>query len=241
MKKFMLLVAGLCLVLSTFSWGSDQDKTDVSLRLESAAKTLTEIINTPDKGVPVEILEGAKCVAVVPRMIKGGFIFGAKHGRGVATCRLPNGHWSPPAFFAMTGGSWGAQIGAESVDLVMFIMNDEGMKHLLQNKFQIGGEASAAAGPVGRHASAGTDYKASTQILTYSRAHGAFAGVDLGGTWIAPDKDSTIAEYGRDIPVADILTGKVAAPANAHVFLAAVQRSVVEANAQKAKKAAEKQ
>jgi SH3 domain-containing YSC84-like protein 1 len=162
-------------------------------------------------------------------MIKGGFIFGGKHGRGVATCRLPNGTWSAPAFFAISGGSWGAQIGVETVDLVMMIMNDSGMRHLLSNKFQVGGEASAAAGPVGRHAMAGSDWKLDTQMLTYSRTQGAFAGISLGGSWIAQDKDSTIAMYGRDRTNAAVLEGRVKVPAAAHAFLAAVHGSTFEA------------
>ena len=182
MKRLLMLLVlvGMTTGLTSLTW-ADQSKVDALDRLNAAANVLHEIMATPDKGIPAEVLDGAKCIAVIPHMIKGGLIFGAKHGRGVATCRLPNGQWSAPAFFTITGGSWGAQIGAESVDLVMTIMNENGMKHLLQNKFQIGGEASAAAGPVGRHASAGIDYKASTEILTYSRAKGAFAGLDLGG------------------------------------------------------------
>src|SRR5919198_1381933 len=157
-NKFLLILAMLS--LSTFIW-ADQNKTDVVERLQTSGKVLQEIMGTPDKGIPEEVMEGAKCVAVVPKMLKGGFVFGAQHGRGVATCRLPNGQWSAPAFFTISGGSWGAQIGAEGVDLVMMIMNDQGMRHLLSNKFQVGGQASASAGPVGRHASAGTDWKAS--------------------------------------------------------------------------------
>jgi len=230
MKRLLMLLVlvGMTTGLTSLTW-ADQSKVDALDRLNAAANVLHEIMATPDKGIPAEVLDGAKCIAVIPHMIKGGLIFGAKHGRGVATCRLPNGQWSAPAFFTITGGSWGAQIGAESVDLVMTIMNENGMKHLLQNKFQIGGEASAAAGPVGRHASAGIDYKASTEILTYSRAKGAFAGLDLGGSWITPDKDSTVAFYGRDYPTQALLEGQVPAPPEAKVFLAAVRGSKAEA------------
>src|SRR6202167_3359213 len=135
---------------------ADQTRTDVVERLQRATKSLHQILNTPDKGIPDEVLKCAKCIAVVPGLIKGGFIIAGKHARGVATCRLPSGGWSAPAFFSISGGSWGAQIGVESVDLVMLMMNDDGMRHLLHDKFQIGGEAAAAAGPVGRHAAAGT-------------------------------------------------------------------------------------
>jgi lipid-binding SYLF domain-containing protein len=203
---------------------ADQDKTDAVERLQSAATTLRDVAQAPDRGIPDEVFKGAKCIAVVPKMIKGGFIVGAKHGRGVSTCRLPNGRWSAPAFFVITGGSWGAQIGVEDVELVMMIMNDEGMRHLLENKFQIGGEASASAGPVGRHASAGVDWKVETQMLTYSRSKGLFAGVDLGGSWIESDRDTMTALYGQDVPTAEALTGKVPAPHAAEPFLAEVQR-----------------
>jgi lipid-binding SYLF domain-containing protein len=229
MKKLMLVV--MILGLTSLSWG-DQTKTDVDDRLDSAAKTLQEIMNTPDKGIPEEVFEGAKCVAVVPSMIKGGFIFGGKHGRGVATCKLPNGSWSAPAFFTITGGSWGAQIGVEDVSLVMMVMNDDGMRHLLQDKFQIGGSASASAGPVGRHASAGTGWKLNSEILTYSRSRGLFAGIDLGGSEIERDGDSTKAMYGKDLTNTTVLTGKVRVPAAAHTFVAAVEHAKAEAKKQ---------
>jgi SH3 domain-containing YSC84-like protein 1 len=204
---------------------ADQTKTDVQDRLQSATSTIQQIIDAPDKGIPDEVLKGAKCIAVVPSMIKGAFIFGGKHGRGVSTCRLPDGQWSAPDFFAISGGSWGAQFGVEDVQLIMMVMTDDGMRHLLNAKFQVGGTASAAAGPVGRHASAGTDWKANTEILTYSRAHGLFAGIDLSGSWIEHDKDSTVAQYGKDYTNTELLTGKVPVPADAHAFLAEVRRA----------------
>ena len=134
-------------------------------RLQAAAEVLQEIMNVPDKGIPMEVVEHAKCIAVIPHEIKAGLIVGVKHGKGVATCRTPNG-WSAPAFFSITGGSWGLQIGVAGVDNVLMIMNQKGMDRLLSNKFQIGAEASAAAGPVGRHAAAGTDWKMDSEILT---------------------------------------------------------------------------
>jgi lipid-binding SYLF domain-containing protein len=176
----------------------------------------------PDKGIPQEVLEHARCVAVVPHMIKGGFVFGAQNGRGVATCRTSDG-WSAPAFFAITGGSWGLQIGLEGVDLVMIIQNEKGMQQLLASKFQLGADASAAAGPVGRHASAETNWKLETEILTYSRAKGAFAGLTLNGASIRRDDDSMRAIYGRNVTTRNTLMGKVAAPAVAQSFLNAVR------------------
>lgn len=204
---------------------ADQTKTDVVDRLNSSTQALHQILAAPDKGIPDEVFKGAKCVAVVPGLIKGGFIIAGKHGRGVATCRLPNGRWSAPAFFAISGGSWGAQIGLESVDLVMLLMNDEGMRHLLQDKFQIGGEAAAAAGPVGRHAEAGTDWKIESQMLTYSRSKGLFVGIDLGGSVVERDKDSTRALYDKDLTNAQVLDGKITAPLEARPFLAEVRRA----------------
>src|SRR5205085_10833976 len=194
---------------------------DATERLQKAGDVLKEILNTPDKGIPEEVLDSAKCIVVVPHLIKGGFIVGGKHGRGVASCRTANG-WSAPAFVSVGGGSWGLQIGAEGVDLVMLVMNDKGLEHLLSSKFQISGEGSAAAGPVGRHASAGTDWKLNTEILTYSRSKGVFGGLTLEGAVIEPDKDSTEAVYGQDEPFRDVLTGKVATPPVAAPFVEAV-------------------
>jgi lipid-binding SYLF domain-containing protein len=191
-------------------------------RLQAAAQVLQEIMSAPDKGIPEEVMEGAKCIAVIPHEIKGGLVFGVAHGKGVATCRTANG-WSSPEFFSVTGGSWGAQIGVEGVDNVLMIMNQKGMDRLLASKFQIGGEASAAAGPVGRHAAAGTDWKLDTEILSYSRAKGVFAGVTLNGTWVSPDTEAILAFYGREVSPKAILTGQVAAPPQAQTFLAAVR------------------
>jgi SH3 domain-containing YSC84-like protein 1 len=198
---------------------ASETKTDVTERLDSSGKVLQEIMNAPDKGIPDEVLSGAKCIAVVPNLVKGGFVVAAKRGNGVATCRLPNHHWSAPAFFVITGGSWGLQIGVEDVQLVMVFMNDEGARHLMEDKFQIGGSASATAGPVGRHAEAGTDWKVGTEILTYSRAKGLFAGIDLGGSWIEHDKDATEALYGSNESANNLLTGQVPPPAEARPFI----------------------
>jgi SH3 domain-containing YSC84-like protein 1 len=221
MKKLVLMLAVLS--FASFSWaGSDRESSKD--RLVNAGNVLHEIMAAPDSGIPEEVLEHAKCIAVVPHMIKGGFVFGAENGRGIATCRTANG-WSAPAFFAITGGSWGLQIGIEGVDLVMIIQNEKGMQHLLASKFQLGADASAAAGPVGRHASANTDWKLETEILTYSRAKGAFAGLTLSGASIRRDDDSMRAIYGRHVTTRAALTGKVSAPAVAESFLSEVRRA----------------
>jgi lipid-binding SYLF domain-containing protein len=225
MKKFIALVAILGL---TGIARADTDRESTVDRLNHAGQVLHEIMAAPDRGIPEEVLEHALCVAVVPHMIKGGFVFGAENGRGVATCRTKSG-WSAPAFFAITGGSWGLQIGVEGVDLVMIIQNDKGMHQLLSSKFQLGGDASAAAGPVGRHASANTDWKLNTEILTYSRARGAFAGLTLTGASIRRDDDSTTAIYGRHVSTRSILTGGVATPASAESFLNSVRSAKAQA------------
>ncbi len=221
MKKFLVLLMLLCLGGLT-SVALAEEKADVVDRLQNASKVLHEIMGTPDKGVPDEVLDRAKCVAVVPRMLKGGFVFGAQHGRGVATCKLASGQWSAPSFFTITGGSWGAQIGVEGVDLLMLVMNDKGMQQLLNSKFQVGADISGAAGPVGRHASAGTDWKLDSEILTYSRAKGAFAGITLNGAKVAQDDEAIREMYGRSLTPRAILTGTVPAPADAKSFLATV-------------------
>ncbi len=225
MKKALFLTA--ILSLGTLCWAGTarEDATD---RLDNATKVVHEIMATPDNGIPEEVLEHAKCVAVVPHMVKAGFVFGGKGGKGVATCRTANG-WSAPAFITISGGSWGLQIGVEAVDLVMIIQNEKGMQKLLSSNFQLGADASAAAGPVGRHASAGTDWKLDTEILTYSRAKGAFAGLTLEGASIRQDDDSRHAMYGRKVTTRALLLGKVPAPSAAQPFLAAIRGAKAQA------------
>jgi len=228
MKKLMLLLAMLS--LGTLCWGGSarEDATD---RLDNATKVVHEIMSAPDNGIPEEVLEHAKCVAVVPHMVKAGFVFGGKGGKGVATCRTANG-WSAPAFITISGGSWGLQIGVEAVDLVLIIQNEKGMQKLLESNFQLGADASAAAGPVGRHASAGTDWKLDTEILTYSRAKGAFAGLTLEGASIRQDNDSRKAIYGRKVTTRALLLGKVPAPSAAKPFLTEIRGAKAQAVAE---------
>jgi SH3 domain-containing YSC84-like protein 1 len=176
MKRLALLLAkpfpALCLLLaSTVGWTQDdKNKSDIEKRIENAAKVLDEIMATPDKGIPDKIMGDAKCIAVVPSMLKIAVGFGGSHGKGVASCRLANGNGSGVAPVTLTGGSWGLQLGGQAIDLVMIVMNDDGMQHLLSSKFKIGADASAAAGPVGRHAGADTDWKMKSEVLTYSRS-----------------------------------------------------------------------
>ena len=237
MKKTtsLLLVSLIGLVGSYASAGSARE--DSVARLQSSVDVLHAIMATPDKGIPEEVLSNAKCILVVPDLIKGGFIFGGKHGRGVASYRTSDG-WSAPAFVSVGGGSWGLQIGVEGVDLVMLVMNEQGFQHLLSSKIQLSGEGSAAAGPVGRHASAGTDWKMNTQMLTYSRSRGAFASLTLEGAVVQQDNDSTRAIYGKHMMFRDILSGKASTPKIADAFIKAVsdagqQASIAEATEEK--------
>src|SRR5947199_6224858 len=221
MKKTtsLLLVSLIGLVGSYASAGSARE--DTVDRLQSSVEVVHAIMATPDKGIPEEVLSSAKCIMVVPNLIKGGFIFGGKHGRGVATCRTPDG-WSAPAFVSIGGGSWGLQIGVEGVDLVMLVMNDQGFQHLLSSKFEHTGEGSVAAGPVGRHASAGTDWKMNTEVMTYSRSKGIFAGLTLESPVVEQYNDSTHAIYGKHMMFRNILSGKATTPRSADAFLKAV-------------------
>jgi len=226
----VLLMAFVALLGTPAFAGSARQDTDA--RLQSSVEVLHAVMGAPDKGIPEEVLTGAKCILVVPNLIKGGFIFGGKHGRGVASCRTSTG-WSAPAFVSIGGGSWGLQIGVEGVDLVMLVMNDQGFQHLLSSKFALSGEGSVAAGPVGRHASAGTDWKMNTEMLTYSRSKGAFAGLTLEGAVIEQDNDSTHAIYGKHMAFRNILSGKASTPKSAYAFVKAVtdagqQAKVVE-------------
>ena len=210
-------------IIGTHAWASSS-RQDTEDRLQKSVTVLHAIMSTPDKGIPEEVLSNAKCILVVPDLIKGGFIVGGKHGRGVATCRTTEG-WSAPAFVSIGGGSWGLQIGIEGVDLVMLVMNEQGFQHLLSSKFELTGEGSVAAGPVGRHASAGTDWKMNTEMLTYSRSKGVFAGLTLEGAVVQQDDDSTQAIYGKHMMFRNILSGKAATPRSADAFLKAVSQA----------------
>src|SRR6478735_1377996 len=219
-KTLSVLLMSAMGIIGTIAWAGSARQDSVA-RLDASVEVLHAIMATPDKGIPEEVLGNAKCMLVVPNMIKGGFIFGGKHGRGVATCRTAEG-WSAPAFVSIGGGSAGFQIGLEGVDLVMLIMNDQGFQHLLSSKFELTGEGSVAAGPVGRHASAGTDWKMNTEVLTYSRSKGVFAGLTLEGAVVEQDNDSTRAIYGKNMTFRNILSGKASTPKSADAFMKAV-------------------
>ena len=230
MKTFfaavMICAATLAFTQTAATQNADQSR--AADRVKAASEVISDIMATPDKAIPEEVMGSAKCVAIVPSMLKGGFIFGGRYGRGVASCRTPKG-WSAPAFFTIKGGSFGFQIGGQAVDLIMLVMNDNGMKNLLSSKFQIGADASAAAGPVGRHAEGDTDWKMRAQILTYSRARGVFAGVALNGAVVKQDKTSTREFYGRMVPFRTSLTGEIQSPDAAHPLQASLSKFAVEA------------
>src|ERR1700686_2943853 len=232
--KYLVAIATMALTCASLTWGADKDSSDIDKRIDQSAKVLSEIMGTPDKAVPDKIMNEAKCIAVVPSMVKIAVGFGGNHGKGVATCRTEHG-WSAPAPITVTGGSWGLQLGGQAVDLVMIVMNDQGMQHLLSSHFKVGADASAAAGPVGRDATAGTDVKMRAEILTYSRARGLFAGMDLSGAVINQDKDSTRLLYGKMVPFETILNGKVAPPNGSDSFLAAVRKYSSQSKDQAAK------
>jgi lipid-binding SYLF domain-containing protein len=230
MKRPIVLTLIVCLCsFALAARADDQPKeSKASDRVQAAADVLNEIQSAPDAGIPQEILGKAECVAVVPSMLKGGFVVGAKYGRGLATCRTPKG-WSTPAFFLLEGGSVGFQIGGQAVDLVMLIMNNDGMQHLLASKVALGADASVAAGPVGRHAEGNTDWKMRAQVLTYSRARGVFAGVSLNGAVMKQDKDSTREFYGHMMTTKAALTGEVDPPPAANAFLRTLAKWAQEA------------
>jgi len=226
--RFLLML--LALVFAQHALAEDAD--DVYHRLDAAAADLNRLTNAPDKGIPDSILADAKCVAIVPSLVKAGFIFGAEGGRGVATCRV-NGHWSAPAFFTIAGGSWGAQIGVAGTDLVMLFMDHEGARHLLAADWKIGADAGIAAGPWGRDASANTPVNLSAGILTYSRSKGLFIGAALNGANVHADEHAIRMFYGQPYGFRDLLEGRVIPPEAAHPFLADIRHNFHEAEASK--------
>ena len=205
---------GLLVTLSAFA----SDREDDINRTHRAAEVFREIMNTPDQGIPSDLLRSAKCIAIIPGDKKFAFIFGGSYGRGLATCRTEHG-WSAPMFVAIDGGSVGYQIGGSSTDIVMLFMNDHALGSLLSDKFKLGADASVAAGPVGRNAAAATDLKLTAEILSYSRAKGVFAGVSLDGAVMQADKSGDEAMYGHDVNRHEILNGKITVPASARPLL----------------------
>jgi lipid-binding SYLF domain-containing protein len=224
-KKLMVLLA--LTTLAAQCWAASE-REDAINRLEKSAKVLHELMNAPDQRIPDHVLKHATCIAVIPHLMKGGFIFGAEEGKGVATCRSPRG-WSAPTFIQMGGGSWGTQFGVEAVDLVMVIRGRQGLQKLLSSKFELGRDASVAVGPMGRHSSENTDAKLNAVILTYSHAKGAFLGMTFDGAVVKADNDARKAIYGPRVTTSATLLGRVAAPPAARPFLAAVRSANAQA------------
>jgi SH3 domain-containing YSC84-like protein 1 len=217
-------VTASLIVFSLVALAAASERRDADLeRIQTASTVLSQIMSAPDRGIPDSIMSGAKCIAIMPSMLKASFIFGANYGKGVATCRTPTG-WSAPAFFKLTGGSFGFQAGGQASDLVLIVRTDDGMQHLLQSKFKLGADASAAAGPVGRDAQAMTDLTLRAQVLTYSRSRGLFLGVSLSGGIIKQDQADTQAFYGKDWTYYSVLNGQVPSPADAEVLLKTVEK-----------------
>ena len=229
-KKSILTFLAGSLILSIPLIVSASDREDDVSRIDRATEVFHEIMSAPDKGIPREVLESAKCIAIIPGEKKFAFIFGGNYGRGVATCHTEHG-WSAPMFVAVDGGSVGYQIGGSSTDLVMIFMNDHALRSLLSDKFKLGGDATVAAGPVGRQAAADTDLKLSAEILSYSRSKGIFAGVSLDGAVVQTDKSGDHAMYGEDVTHREILSGKITAPESARPLLREIGQYVREAKA----------
>jgi lipid-binding SYLF domain-containing protein len=228
MKKLSVIVSGVALLASSMSTFAASDKAKIAGRLQEAGTVITEIMSAPDKGIPNEILAGAACVVVIPSFKKAAFVVGAQYGQGAATCRTPRG-WSAPVLVQLEGGSFGFQIGGQATDLVLIAMNDQGLQAMLKNKFKIGADAAASAGPVGRNAQAGTDWKLNAEFLTYSRSKGLFAGIDLDGTVLSQNQEDTRTLYGDNVPFETILKGNKPTPPEAEPFVRTVAKYFVRA------------
>jgi lipid-binding SYLF domain-containing protein len=229
-KRLLAVLAISGAVCATTSFAADR-VVKVDDRLTASAETLTDMMHASDKGIPQDLIDKAKCVVVVPGMKKVGFIFGAKYGEGFAVCRRQGGSgWSAPAAMRVEGGSVGFQIGASETDIVLLVMNDGGMKHLLSDKFTVGGDASAAAGPLGRDLSAQTDAMMNAEMLSYSRSRGLFAGVSLEGATLRPDDDTNRELYGHPATNREILTGDFKTPKVAMKFEHALNRDSARRN-----------
>lgn len=229
MWKHFLMISALVLGMVLPAVASDRD--DDVARINAATQVFQEVMNTPDNSIPLELLETAKCIAIIPGEKKLALGIGGNYGKGLATCRTANG-WSAPLFLAVGGGSVGFQIGGSSTDIVMLFMNDQALQNLMKDKFRVGADASAAAGPVGRQAAAGTDIKLNAQILTYARSKGAFAGVSLDGAVVQPDQSGDQAMYGVNVSPKEILNGQVPVPESAQPLLKNIAKYAREAKRQ---------
>ena len=229
MKKVIGVMCALAMTVGLVSVKAE-DMSKLTSRLTDATGVIEEVMGTPDKAIPQSILAGASCVVVIPKYKKGAFVVGAQYGQGVATCRTARG-WSAPVFVQLAGGSFGWQIGGQSTDLVLVAMNQHGLQDMLKNKLKLGADAAASAGPVGRNAQAGTDWKLNAEFLTYSRSKGLFAGIDLDGTVLSQNQEDTRTEYGSNVPFTEVLRGSVPTHENARSFVHTVAKYFVVAKA----------
>ena len=228
--KQAICIAAVAGAMSAAAFAADRE-VKVDDRLDASADALTDMMRASDNGIPQDLIDKAHCVVVLPGMKKAGFIFGAEYGRGFAVCRRAGGlGWSAPAAMRSEGGSFGFQIGASDTDVVLLVMNDGGMKHLLSDKFSLGGDASVAAGPIGRDASARTDAELQAEMLSYSRSHGLFAGISLTGATLRPDGDTNRELYGHETTNREILTGQFKTPGAARKFEHALNRDSAARN-----------
>jgi SH3 domain-containing YSC84-like protein 1 len=225
MKKVIGVLCGLAMCAGLVP-AQAQDENKLTDRMEAATTVIDQVMSVPDKAIPRSILAGAHCVVVIPSYKKAAFAVGAQYGQGVATCRTPRG-WSAPVFVQLEGGSFGFQIGGQATDLILVAMNHNGLEDMLKNKVKLGADAAASAGPVGRNAQAGTDWKLNAEFLTYSRSKGLFAGIDLDGTVLSQNGNFTRQEYGHDVPFEEVLRGDVPTPENARDFVHTVARYFV--------------
>jgi SH3 domain-containing YSC84-like protein 1 len=223
-----LLTLTMTLIFASVTWAADKEQSDIDKRIDKSANVLSEVMATPDHAIPDKIIDHANCIAVIPSLVKIAVGFGGEHGKGVATCRTEQG-WSAPLPISVTGGSWGLQLGGQATDLVLVFMGDHGMEHLISDHFKVGGDVSAAAGPVGRNAAADTDIEMKDKILTYSRSRGLFAGIDLSGTVVKQDMDETRLLFGKLPSAEDILRGRVAPPAGSEPLLSVLRKVTEEA------------
>jgi lipid-binding SYLF domain-containing protein len=230
MKKFVSPILALCLGLLIPGSAFASTKEDLQDRVDAAKVVLDEILNTPDNSIPLNILEQATCVGVIPSLKKAAFVVGAEYGQGVVTCRTGHG-WSAPVFIRLAGGSFGFQIGGQATDLVLVAVNDHGFQDLLKSKFKIGGDAAASAGPVGRNSQAATDWKMSAELLTYSRSKGLFAGIDLNGASVSQNTEDTELYFGQAHGFRSILKGDVDVPPGAVTFVRTVAKAFIDAKA----------
>jgi len=230
MKKTIAAIC-LCFTLTCTAYAGSTHE-ELQARIDAAKEALDKVMAAGDRTIPMNILEQATCVGVVPGLKKAAFVFGGQYGQGVVTCRTGHG-WSAPVFIRMAGGSWGLQIGGQSTDLVLVAVNERGFQDLLKSKFKIGGDAAASAGPVGRNGQAATDWKMNAELLTYSRSKGLFAGIDLDGTSVSQNEEDTQLYFGKPLTFESILKGNVEVPEGAVPFVRGMAHYFVESKNQK--------